>query len=94
VKSNSSVLCLQEIAQMFVRVGMCEQAVNAFLKCNQPKAAVDTCVHLNQVRNRESRLCSLLHSHPAEITASVRVGGLGMNFVRGASWVFSLRVKD
>ncbi|XP_021561959.1 WD repeat-containing protein 35 isoform X2 [Carlito syrichta] len=39
---------LPEIAQMFVGVGMCEQAVIAFLKCNQPKAAVDTCVHLNQ----------------------------------------------
>ncbi|XP_049640768.1 WD repeat-containing protein 35 isoform X1 [Suncus etruscus] len=39
---------LPEIAQMFVRVGMCEQAVAAFLKCSQPKAAVDTCVHLNQ----------------------------------------------
>lgn len=39
---------LPEIAQMFVRVGMCEQAVTAFLKCNQPKEAVDTCVHLNQ----------------------------------------------
>uniref|UniRef100_A0A5F9CDD7 WD repeat-containing protein 35 n=1 Tax=Oryctolagus cuniculus TaxID=9986 RepID=A0A5F9CDD7_RABIT len=39
---------LPEIAQMFVRVGMCEQAVTAFLKCNQPKAAVDSCVHLNQ----------------------------------------------
>ncbi|XP_078204572.1 WD repeat-containing protein 35 isoform X6 [Callithrix jacchus] len=39
---------LPEIAQMFVRVGMCEQAVTAFLKCGQPKAAVDTCVHLNQ----------------------------------------------
>lgn len=35
---------------MFVTVGMCEQAVSAFLKCNQPKAAVDACVHLNQVR--------------------------------------------
>ncbi|KAF4016576.1 hypothetical protein G4228_007779, partial [Cervus hanglu yarkandensis] len=41
-------MLLPEIAQMFVRVGMCEQAVTAFLKCNQPKAAVDTCVHLNQ----------------------------------------------
>lgn len=51
MKSDSIVLYLQEIAQMFVRVGMCEQAVTAFLKCNQPKAAVDTCVHLNQVRN-------------------------------------------
>ncbi|XP_060042583.1 WD repeat-containing protein 35 isoform X5 [Erinaceus europaeus] len=39
---------LPEIANMFVRVGMCEQAVAAFLKCSQPKAAVDTCVHLNQ----------------------------------------------
>lgn len=37
---------------MFATVGMCEQAVNAYLKCNQPKAAVDTCVHLNQVRDR------------------------------------------
>lgn len=37
---------------MFATVGMCEQAVKAYLKCNQPKAAVDTCVHLNQVRDR------------------------------------------
>ncbi len=34
---------------MFGTVGMCEQAVSAFLKCNQAKAAVDACVHLNQV---------------------------------------------
>uniref|UniRef100_A0A8C5M5H2 WD repeat-containing protein 35 n=1 Tax=Leptobrachium leishanense TaxID=445787 RepID=A0A8C5M5H2_9ANUR len=39
---------LPDIAHMFVTVGMCEQAVAAFLKCNLPKAAVDTCVHLNQ----------------------------------------------
>ncbi|XP_030575104.1 WD repeat-containing protein 35 isoform X3 [Archocentrus centrarchus] len=39
---------LPEIGQMFATVGMCEQAVNAYLKCSQPKAAVDTCVHLNQ----------------------------------------------
>uniref|UniRef100_A0A8C9R5G6 WD repeat-containing protein 35 n=1 Tax=Scleropages formosus TaxID=113540 RepID=A0A8C9R5G6_SCLFO len=39
---------LPEIGQMFVTVGMCDQAVNAYLKCNQPKAAVDACVHLNQ----------------------------------------------
>lgn len=44
---------LQEIGQMFATVGMCEQAVNAYLKCSQPKAAVDTCVHLNQVRDRQ-----------------------------------------
>ncbi|NWU98188.1 WDR35 protein, partial [Upupa epops] len=39
---------LPDIAHMFVRVGMCDQAVSAFLKCNHPKDAVDTCVHLNQ----------------------------------------------
>ncbi|XP_029451827.1 WD repeat-containing protein 35 isoform X1 [Rhinatrema bivittatum] len=39
---------LPDIAHMFVTVGMCEQAVTAFLKCNLPKAAVDACVHLNQ----------------------------------------------
>ncbi|KAI1895144.1 hypothetical protein AGOR_G00103280 [Albula goreensis] len=39
---------LPDIGQMFVTVGMCDQTVNAYLKCNQPKAAVDACVHLNQ----------------------------------------------
>nr|XP_006001165.1 PREDICTED: WD repeat-containing protein 35 isoform X1 [Latimeria chalumnae] len=39
---------LPDIAHMFVTVGMCEQAVAAYLKSNQFKAAVDTCVHLNQ----------------------------------------------
>ncbi|XP_073481441.1 WD repeat-containing protein 35 isoform X2 [Aquarana catesbeiana] len=39
---------LPDIARMFVTVGMCEQAVAAFLKCNMPKAAVDACMHLNQ----------------------------------------------
>uniref|UniRef100_A0A3Q2XUY4 WD repeat-containing protein 35 n=1 Tax=Hippocampus comes TaxID=109280 RepID=A0A3Q2XUY4_HIPCM len=39
---------LPDIGQMFTTVGMCEQAVNAYLKCNQAKAAVDSCVHLNQ----------------------------------------------
>uniref|UniRef100_A0A9J7XKM3 WD repeat domain 35 n=1 Tax=Cyprinus carpio carpio TaxID=630221 RepID=A0A9J7XKM3_CYPCA len=37
---------LPDIGQMFVTVGMCE-AVSGFLKCNQPKAAVYACVHLN-----------------------------------------------
>uniref|UniRef100_A0AAY4A968 WD repeat-containing protein 35 n=1 Tax=Denticeps clupeoides TaxID=299321 RepID=A0AAY4A968_9TELE len=39
---------LADIGQMFVTVGMCDQTVNAYLKCNQPKAAVEACVHLNQ----------------------------------------------
>ncbi|KAM3870739.1 WD repeat-containing protein 35-like isoform 2-T2 [Diretmus argenteus] len=39
---------LPDIGQMFATVGMCEQAVNSYLKCNQPKTAVDACVHLNQ----------------------------------------------
>ncbi|XP_060089548.1 WD repeat-containing protein 35 isoform X2 [Heteronotia binoei] len=41
---------LSDIAHKFVTVGMCEQAVTAFLKCNRPKEAVDCCVHLNQWR--------------------------------------------
>ncbi|XP_072266186.1 WD repeat-containing protein 35 [Pyxicephalus adspersus] len=39
---------LPDLARKFVTVGMCEQAVAAFLKCNMPKAAVDACMHLNQ----------------------------------------------
>ncbi|KAL5015359.1 hypothetical protein ScPMuIL_009629 [Solemya velum] len=39
---------LPEIAAMFVTVGMCQQAVDAYTKCNHIKAAIDCCVHLNQ----------------------------------------------
>uniref|UniRef100_A0A8B9JMT6 WD repeat-containing protein 35 n=1 Tax=Astyanax mexicanus TaxID=7994 RepID=A0A8B9JMT6_ASTMX len=39
---------LPDIGQMFVTVGMCDQAVSSYLRCTQPKAAVDACVHLNQ----------------------------------------------
>lgn len=56
---------------MFVRVGMCEQAVSAFLKCNQPKAAVDTCVHLNQVSS--GRL--LAAPCPRTVLSSAGLGG-------------------
>nr|KAG5696704.1 hypothetical protein BaRGS_012073 [Batillaria attramentaria] len=39
---------LPDIAQMFQSVGMCEQAVEAYIKCNRVKMAIDTCVNLNQ----------------------------------------------
>ncbi|XP_030213023.1 WD repeat-containing protein 35 isoform X1 [Gadus morhua] len=39
---------LPDVGQMFVTVGLCNQAVKAYLRCSQPKAAVDVCVHLNQ----------------------------------------------
>ncbi|XP_067008662.1 WD repeat-containing protein 35 [Anabrus simplex] len=39
---------LSIIGEMFASVGMCSQAVTAYLKCNQVKSAVDTCVGLNQ----------------------------------------------
>ena len=42
--------CLQEIARKFITVGMCEQAVDAFLKVNKIKEAIDCCVTLNHVR--------------------------------------------
>ena len=40
---------LQDIARKFISVGMCEEAVEAFLKANQVKDAIDSCVALNQV---------------------------------------------
>ncbi|XP_038051533.1 WD repeat-containing protein 35-like isoform X3 [Patiria miniata] len=39
---------LPDIAAMFVTVGMCQEAVAAYLKCHQVKKAVDCCVELNQ----------------------------------------------
>lgn len=39
---------LPSIAEMFASVGMCAQAVTAYIKCGQMKSAVDTCVSLNQ----------------------------------------------
>lgn len=56
----------QEIGQMFATVGMCEQAVKAYIRCNQPKAAVDTCVHLNQVKKpyASENIHTLTDSHP------------------------------
>lgn len=39
---------LPDIASMFLTVGMCTQAVDAYIKCNHIKAAIDCCVSLNQ----------------------------------------------
>ncbi|CAH1774582.1 unnamed protein product [Owenia fusiformis] len=39
---------LPEIGHMFVTVGMCEPAVEAYTKCTRVKQAIDACVHLNQ----------------------------------------------
>uniref|UniRef100_A0A3B3BQS7 WD repeat-containing protein 35 n=1 Tax=Oryzias melastigma TaxID=30732 RepID=A0A3B3BQS7_ORYME len=46
---------LSDIGEMYATVGMCEQAVNAYLKCNQTRAAIDTCVHLNQIAEDEAK---------------------------------------
>ncbi|XP_052827196.1 WD repeat-containing protein 35 [Octopus bimaculoides] len=35
------------IGDMFITVGMCEQAVEAYIKCNRVKAAIDCCIQLN-----------------------------------------------
>ncbi|XP_059152704.1 WD repeat-containing protein 35-like isoform X2 [Physella acuta] len=39
---------LPDIAAMFGSVGMSDQAVEAYTKCNRIKAAIDCCVNLNQ----------------------------------------------
>ena len=44
----ASLVSTQELGAQFVTVGMCEEAVQAYLKCNQVKKAVDCCVELNQ----------------------------------------------
>ncbi|XP_071440698.1 WD repeat-containing protein 35 [Hetaerina americana] len=39
---------LMELGQMFASVGMCGDAVDAYLKCGQKKAAMNVCVSLNE----------------------------------------------
>ncbi|XP_046383004.1 WD repeat-containing protein 35 [Ischnura elegans] len=39
---------LMELGQMFASVGMCAEAVDAYLKCGQKKAAMNVCVSLNE----------------------------------------------
>jgi WD repeat-containing protein 35 len=39
---------LQEIAEMFITLGMCREAVDAYVKCNKVQQALDACVQLNQ----------------------------------------------
>ncbi|XP_065368949.1 WD repeat-containing protein 35 [Calliphora vicina] len=39
---------LSKIAEMLASVGMCSEAVNAYLKLGDPKSAVNTCVNLRQ----------------------------------------------
>eukprot|EP00928_Gymnodinium_smaydae_P071095 TRINITY_DN54772_c0_g1_i1.p1 TRINITY_DN54772_c0_g1~~TRINITY_DN54772_c0_g1_i1.p1 ORF type:complete len:1239 (-),score=345.63 TRINITY_DN54772_c0_g1_i1:123-3839(-) len=41
-------LLLMDIGHKFTSVGLCEQAVQAYLRCGDVKTAVDTCVLLNQ----------------------------------------------
>ncbi|GAB1603121.1 repeat-containing 35-like isoform X2 [Argonauta hians] len=38
---------LPNIGGMFITVGMCEQAVEAYIKCNRVTAAIDCCIQLN-----------------------------------------------
>lgn len=65
---------------MFVTVGMCEQAVNAYLKCNQPKAAVDACVHLNQVRDSKNSLNCFFFFNPITLTFPSVFSGVNTRF--------------
>merc|ERR1719162_861829 len=37
-----------DIGHKFTSVGLCEQAVQSYLRCGDVKTAVDTCVLLNQ----------------------------------------------
>ncbi|KAG8179280.1 hypothetical protein JTE90_026742 [Oedothorax gibbosus] len=39
---------LSELGSMFASVGMCEQAVSSYVKCNKVNAAIECCTTLNQ----------------------------------------------
>uniref|UniRef100_A0A8C4QBC7 WD repeat domain 35 n=1 Tax=Eptatretus burgeri TaxID=7764 RepID=A0A8C4QBC7_EPTBU len=39
---------LLELGQVFLSVGMCQEAIDAFLRNNQPKLAINACVELNK----------------------------------------------
>lgn len=71
---------------MFVTVGMCEQAVSAFLKCNQPKAAVDACVHLNQVRVH-THILNMIQPDPHALWVYRAWVLIGINFSKKFSFL-------
>ena len=48
LKPAPGSLLLTEVGNKFASVGLCEQAVQAFLRHGDVKTAVDTCVLLNQ----------------------------------------------
>ena len=58
---------------MFASVGLCEQAVSAFMKTGEVRQAIDTCVTLNQWdsavklarENKHEEINSLLAKHAA-----------------------------
>lgn len=39
---------LKDVAEKFISVGLCAEAVNAYQKSGDPKAGIDACVTLNQ----------------------------------------------
>ena len=46
---NQGSLLLRDLATKFVTVGLCDQAASAYIKAGDVKAAVETCIYLNQV---------------------------------------------
>lgn len=47
-KLQEKNVLLNKLGQMFASVGMCDQAVTAYLKLGDVKSAVNTCVNLKQ----------------------------------------------
>ena len=38
---------LKDIAALFVNVGLCEEGVNAYVKCSRYREAIEACIRLN-----------------------------------------------
>ncbi|XP_005179364.1 WD repeat-containing protein 35 [Musca domestica] len=72
---------LAKIAEMLSSVGMCSEAVNAFLKFGDPKSAVNTCVNLRQwgqavelaQKFQMPQVTTLLSKHAAELLKENRL---------------------
>lgn len=58
---------LPKIGGMFASVGMAEQAIESYLKCNHVTAAIDTCVSLNKWH--EAVELAKKHNQPTQISA-------------------------
>ncbi|CAK8696266.1 unnamed protein product [Clavelina lepadiformis] len=99
---------LLEMARTFKMVGMCEQAVAAFCKCNKIHEAIDTCVYLNQwsqavdlaKQHNVKEIDALLAKYASHLLEkdntlqAIELYKKANRFVSAAKLLFKLALKD